>query len=152
MIYLDIALTLIVLIITAYTDAKKRTIPNCLTFPLIPIGIINSMFLYGWSEGLKSQIWLIPLFIICFILFKLHQVGGGDAKLMLGVGSLLGIENSLLLFLFTFLVSWFYAGYMFFKNRKKNGGSLKEKQKIMIPLASMMLIGFIITLCLLFFI
>lgn len=149
MLYLDIILTFILLILTAYSDARKRIIPNYMTLPFIPIGIINSMFLYGWLEGLKSQIWLIPLFIICFILFKLHQIGGGDAKLMLAVGSLLGMENSLPLFLITFVVSWFYCLYQFVKNRKVNGGSLKDKRRIMIPLASMMLIGFIIFLMIL---
>lgn len=144
MLYLDIILTFILLILTAYSDARKRIIPNYMTLPFIPIGIINSMFLYGWLEGLKCQLWLIPLFIICFILFKLHQIGGGDAKLMLTVGSLLGMENSLLLFLITFVVAWFYCLYKFMQKRKNHGGSLKEKQRIMIPLALMMLIGFIL--------
>lgn len=140
--YLDLIISFIALIICAYTDIKKRTIPNSITIPLIPIGFIYSVMLYGIEEGLKSQLWLIPLFVVCFILFKLHQVGGGDAKLMLGIGSLLGIENSLLLFLLTFIVSWFYALYIFLKNRRIKGGSLKEKQKIMIPLAFTMLIAF----------
>ena len=131
MLYLDIILTFILLILTAYSDARKRIIPNYMTLPFIPIGIINSMFLYGWLEGLKCQLWLIPLFIICFILFKLHQIGGGDAKLMLTVGSLLGMENSLLLFLITFVVSWFYCLYKFMQKRKNHGGSLKEKQRMM---------------------
>lgn len=150
MLYLDIILTFILLILTAYSDARKRIIPNYMTLPFIPIGIINSMFLYGYIEGLKCQLWLIPLFIICFILFKLHQIGGGDAKLMLAVGSLLGMENSLLLFLITFVVSWFYCLYKFMQKRKNYGGSLKEKQRIMIPLALMMLIGYILLVSILF--
>lgn len=141
--YLDLVLSFLSLAICAYTDVKKRTIPNSITIPLIPIGFIYSMMIYGVEEGLKSQLWLIPLFVVCFILFKLHQIGGGDAKLMLGIGALLGMGNSLLLFLLTFIVSWFYALYMYLKNRKINGGSLKEKQRIMIPLALTMLIGFI---------
>ena len=150
MIYLDLILTFILLSITAYTDMKKRTIPNSITLPFIPIGIVNTLVLYGFMDGFKSLIWLIPLFLICFILFKIHQIGGGDAKLMLAVGALLGMEYSLLLFLFSFVVSWFYCLYRFMKNRKMNGGSLKDKQRIMIPLASMMLIGYIILLFILF--
>lgn len=150
MLYLDIILTFILLILTAYSDARKRIIPNYMTLPFIPIGIINSLFLYGYIEGLKCQLWLIPLFIICFILFKLHQIGGGDAKLMLAVGSLLGMENSLLLFLITFVVAWFYCLYKFMQKRKNHGGSLKEKQRIMIPLALMMLIGYILLVSILF--
>ena len=145
MIYLDLILTFILLSITAYTDMKKRTIPNSITLPFIPIGIINTLVLYGFMDGFKSLIWLIPLFLICFILFKIHQ-------LMLAVGALLGMENSLLLFLFSFVVSWFYCLYRFMKNRKMNGGSLKDKQRIMIPLASMMLVGYIILLFILFWI
>lgn len=140
--YLDIILTTILLSICSYTDTKHRKIYNWVTLPLIPIGILNTIFLYGYDEGLMECFWLIPAFILCFLLFKLNQIGAGDAKLILSIGALMGLEYTLIILLVSFIIGWFYAAYQFLKKRRENGGSLKERQKIMIPLGSIMLVAF----------
>lgn len=140
--YLDIILTVILLSICAYTDTKHRKIYNWVTLPLIPIGILNTIFLYGFHEGLMDCLWLIPAFILCLIFFKLHQIGAGDAKLVLSIGALMGLEYTLIILLISFILGWFYAAYQFLKRRREIGGSLKERQKIMIPLGSIMLVAF----------
>lgn len=140
--YLDIILTVILLSICAYTDTKHRKIYNWVTLPLIPIGILNTIFLYGFYEGLMDCLWLIPAFILCLIFFKLNQIGAGDAKLVLSIGALMGLEYTLIILLISFILGWFYAAYQFLKRRREIGGSLKEHQKIMIPLGSIMLVAF----------
>lgn len=140
--YLDLVLTTILLSICAYTDTKHRKIYNWVTLPIIPIGILNTILLYGFKEGLMDCLWLIPALILCLIFFKLNQIGAGDAKLVLSIGALMGLEYTLIILLISFILGWFYAAYQFLKRRRENGGSMKERQKIMIPLGSIMLVAF----------
>ena len=138
--YLDIAFTFVLLSICAYTDTKFRKIYNWMTLPFIAIGILNTLLLYGPKEGFMNCLWLIPALILCIILFKLHQIGGGDAKLILSVGALMGLEYTLIILLISFILGWFYSIYQLLRNNKK--GVLKGHQKIMIPLGSIMLVAF----------
>ena len=120
--YLDIAFTFVLLSICAYTDTKFRKIYNWMTLPFIAIGILNTLLLYGPKEGFMNCLWLIPALILCIILFKLHQIGGGDAKLILSVGALMGLEYTLIILLISFILGWFYSIYQLLKkrNNKKN--------------------------------
>lgn len=139
--YLDIILTFILLSICAYTDIKKRKIYNLWTIPLIPIGLFNTLLLYGFSEGLRECLWLIPTFIICLILFKIKQIGAGDAKLILATGSLLGMNYGLSVLGISFVCGWVYIIIKLIKNHE---GNIKEKREITIPLGLMMFLSFII--------
>ena len=87
-------------------------------------------------------LWLLPALILCIILFKLHQIGGGDAKLILSVGALMGLEYTLIILLISFILGWFYSIYQLLKKRNNKKGVLKGHQKIMIPLGSIMLVAF----------
>lgn len=137
--YLDLIFTFVLLSICAYTDTKERKIYNTVTIPMIPIGILNSLFLYGVYDGFVQNFWLIPCFVICYVLYRTHQIGGGDAKLILAVGALMGLEYTLTILFISFIIGWFYALFIFIKNKK---GDLKEKQRIMIPLGSVMMVSF----------
>ena len=140
--YLDIAFTFVLLSICAYTDTKFRKIYNWMTLPFIAIGILNTLLLYGPKEGFMNCLWLIPALILCIILFKLHQIGGGDAKLILSVGALMGLEYTLIILLISFILGWFYSICQLLKKRNNKKGVLKGHQQIMIPLGSIMLVAF----------
>lgn len=140
--YLDIAFTFVLLSICAYTDTKFRKIYNWMTLPFIAVGILNTLLLYGPKEGFMNCLWLIPALILCIILFKLHQIGGGDAKLILSVGALMGLEYTLIILLISFILGWFYSIYQLLKKRNNKKGVLKGHQQIMIPLGSIMLVAF----------
>ena len=80
------------LIIAVITDIKHGKIYNALNFPLIVLGL-----LMHWHEGMVSDA-LYGLgagFIIHYGLWALGVQKGGDAKLMIAVGALLGWEEML---------------------------------------------------------
>lgn len=79
------------LIWAAIGDARTRRIPNVLTVCLAVMGLVQS-FLPTHSVGpLQSMGGLALGFGLTFILFALGALGGGDVKLLAGVGSWVGI-------------------------------------------------------------
>ena len=138
--YIDIILTLVLLITTTYTDIKQRKIDNKITFPITLFGFLNTICLYGFPEVLQELIWVIPVFAIVFILFKLHQIGGGDAKLILAVFACMGWQYSLTFIGISFVFCWIY---IFYKYLKECGGNLKKTLRIDVPFAPMLLCGFL---------
>jgi prepilin peptidase CpaA len=74
----------------AVQDAATRRIPNWLSFSLILSGL-----LHGWtsngSAGLsQSLLGMLSAFGLMLVLYALRAVGGGDVKLLAGVGAWLG--------------------------------------------------------------
>lgn len=93
------------LLIAVITDLREERIYNALTFPLVALGFL--------VHGLAGDLWTPLLgagvaFALHFLLFALNVERGGDAKLMIGVGALLGwepmIESTLWMFLLLFPV------------------------------------------------
>jgi prepilin peptidase CpaA len=90
-----VTLTLVVSI-AAFTDLKWRRIPNWLTLPALPVGVI-AQSVYGdgvWQSlagALAGFLALLPLFLI-------GAGGAGDVKLFAAVGSFVGIGNLLVVF------------------------------------------------------
>ena len=80
---LDLAVRLLLsawLIIIAIWDIRTARIPNWLTFPvMLVIGI--------WQ--LYHQVWIIlPLWILLYLVWRVNIIGGGDAKLLMGLFAL----------------------------------------------------------------
>ena len=101
-----------------------------MTLPFIAIGILNTLLLYGPKEGFMNCLWLIPALILCIILFKLHQIGGGDAKLILSVGALMGLEYTLIILLISFILGWFYSIYQLLKKTNNKKHNKKKKRGV----------------------
>ncbi|MBD3354734.1 hypothetical protein GF361_01975, partial [Candidatus Woesearchaeota archaeon] len=91
---LSIALT--ALIIATITDIKTREVPDWLNFSLIFAGIgirlIYSSLTFDWSYLLYGIIGLFFFVILGYIMFYTAQWGGGDSKLLMGIGALIGIK------------------------------------------------------------
>ena len=112
-----IILALTALIIGSYTDFKIREIADWISFGLVfsalGVRLISSLvtknpfiFVEGlWAAGL--------MFGVSAILFYTGQWGGGDAKLLIGMGAIIGIPlpyfNSLKTILYSNLVLFFFA-------------------------------------------
>lgn len=75
------------LIISGYTDIKERRIPNIISIPFILTGIIINAFI---GEHKLTVIGFGTAFIIGLISWLLGGMGGGDFKLMAGIGAWLG--------------------------------------------------------------
>ena len=102
--------TLAVLVIAAAVyDLRSRRIPNWLTFPALPVGIVLSALLRG-SGGLTGALLGAALaFATYFCLFALRAMGAGDVKLMTAVGAFTGPYNWLIVFVFAAIVGGLLA-------------------------------------------
>jgi Flp pilus assembly protein protease CpaA len=149
-----IIIAFLALAIASYTDIKTLEVPDWLSYSLIAIGVggnlIYSIFYSDFSFILKSLLGLIAAFAIGMLMFYTGQWGGGDSKVLFGLGALLGLEYPLQFGLFPkFLINMLFAGgaygiiwiiAMAIKNKKKLAKSLvkefKEKKAARIRLYS----------------
>jgi len=138
------SLSFIVLLIGSITDLKTREVPDWLNYGLISSGIIlNLLFSAIYSNPsfiINSIIGLLVFFGIAYIMFYAGQWGGGDSKILMGLGAMVGIDvgNIRQQFLLGFFINALFAGavygllwslFLVFKNKKKFG---KEFKRIML--------------------
>ncbi|MBT4539901.1 prepilin peptidase [Candidatus Woesearchaeota archaeon] len=86
---------LIALLIGSFTDLKKREVPDWVNFGLMFIGIGVSL-LFSIISGnyfiiLGSIIGLTLMYALGSLMFYTGQWGGGDSKMLMGLGALIGI-------------------------------------------------------------
>src|SRR3989344_1966378 len=92
--YLLIPLAFICLLIASYTDILEREVPDWLNYGLIFAALgIRAVFAVdqGWSVILSGILGFGVCFLIACFFYYTHQWGGGDGKLLMGMGALLGI-------------------------------------------------------------
>jgi prepilin peptidase CpaA len=89
---MPIRITLSLIVLTAaITDLKWRRIPNWLTIPALPVGLIaQTVYGEGFLQGLLGA---LGGFAALFALFAVGAGGGGDVKLFTVVGSFVGFHN-----------------------------------------------------------
>lgn len=75
----------------AVVDARTRRIPNVLTVSLAVMGLVQSFLPTHTVGPLQSAGGLGLGFGLTFILFALGALGGGDVKLLAGVGAWVGV-------------------------------------------------------------
>src|SRR3954453_18450483 len=81
---------LVLLVWAAAIDLGSRRIPNWLTFSLVIGGIVQSLVFGATTSPGASLLGLLVGFSIPFVLFAMGALGGGDVKLLAGVGAWLG--------------------------------------------------------------
>ncbi len=136
---LFLVIALIVLCIGSYTDIKTREVPDWLNFGLIAIGIgtrlIFSVAMQDWSYILYGLAGFTAFLILAYIMFYSGQWGGGDAKLIMGLGALFGLRFDIYDFSISFIINAFIIGalfavvysiYLVCKNKKKFKEELKK--------------------------
>ena len=120
---------LVALLIGSFTDLKKREVPDWLNYGLIFTGLglsllFSIIYLDFWIL-LSSIIGLAAMFGLGSLMFYTGQWGGGDSKMIMGIGALIGIPISWPLgeimssleqnipFLFGFILYTFIAGAVY---------------------------------------
>jgi prepilin signal peptidase PulO-like enzyme (type II secretory pathway) len=124
-------IVLIALIIASYTDFKIREVPDWLNYGLIFTGaairIILSIVYHDWGYIIEGALGFGLFFLIALAMFYGGQWGGGDAKMVMGLGALIGLQLSWDAFLLAFIINIVIFGsifgllfsvYMVFQNRK----------------------------------
>ena len=90
--------------VAAFTDYRSGKIYNWLTIPALVLGLVLAGA-FGWV-ALGAALQGLGLASLLFIpLFFLRILGGGDVKLMLAMGTVLGFQGTLELTLACFTVA-----------------------------------------------
>lgn len=141
--FITYSLSFIALLIGSITDLKTREVPDWVNYGLIICGVglnlLFSIIYLNSSFFINSIIGLLIFFGIAYIMFYAGQWGGGDSKMLMGLGAIIGIDVSFKTqqFLFGFFINALFIGaiygllwsiFLVFKNKKK---FFKEFNKIL---------------------
>lgn len=106
-----LSICLAALIIGTITDIKTREVPDWLNYGLIFTGfgirLIYSAAASDWWFILYGLAGFGAFFLVSLAMFYAGQWGGGDAKMFMGLGAMLGLNFNENLFLDSFLVGFF---------------------------------------------
>lgn len=84
------------LAIGSVTDMKKREVPDWISYSLIAAGLglrlSYSLLTYNWSYIINGIAGFAIFAVIAYIMFFAGQWGGGDTKIIMGIGAILGID------------------------------------------------------------
>ncbi|MBI4146741.1 prepilin peptidase [Candidatus Woesearchaeota archaeon] len=107
-------IALVVLCIAAYTDLKTLEVPDWLNYAGIIAGmLIHAIFsVQQWNYWpvLSSLIGLGIAFALACLMFYTGQWGGGDAKLLMAMGALVGFEPNKFGIGASFLINLVFIG------------------------------------------
>jgi len=126
------SICLIALVTGSITDIKTREVPDWLNYSLIAAGfalaLIKSIAYWDYLFFVYSLLGFLAFFIIAMAMFYSGQWGGGDSKMIMGLGALIGLNFSFGSFLIAFFVNMLLAGALYgllwslilvFKHKKK---------------------------------
>lgn len=116
------SLMLAVLTVAVATDVRCGKIRNWLTLPVIGIGPVLGLAQGGWQKASPSLAGIGVMVLVAAVLMTFHMVGGGDAKLLVAVGSLLGLPLVTGVLLFTGLAGGVLAMLMLIRKLGPIGG------------------------------
>src|SRR3989338_1413947 len=93
------------LLLGSLTDLKTREVPDLVNFGLLITGFclsfLASLVFWDSSYFISSLLGFALCFLLACIMFYTGQWGGGDAKMLMALGSLLGLPLSFVLSLFS---------------------------------------------------
>jgi Flp pilus assembly protein protease CpaA len=144
MIWLSIIIAFIALVIGSITDIQKREVHDYVSYGLmfisLGISIIYSIVFWDFTVVIQSIMGFIIGLGIAFAMFYMGQWGGGDSKLLMGLGAVFGFnvfplfgQNNL--WLAAFMIMLLFVGafygliwsiYLAIRNRKRFWSRLKE--------------------------
>jgi len=84
------------LIAIAVWDARTARIPNWLTFPVMLAAGVWRLYQQAWI--------ILPIWVLLYVIWRVNIVGGGDAKLLMGLFALFPTYEFAFLFAVVVLV------------------------------------------------
>jgi prepilin peptidase CpaA len=105
-------------LIAGITDLRRRRIPNWLTYTAIPSAILLHWIASGWP-GVKLSLLGTALGLGLLLPFVLiHSLGGGDWKLVGGLGAFFGPQRLMTVLILTLLINGVMALVMVIWKRR----------------------------------
>lgn len=95
--------------VAAFFDITRHRIPNLLTYPSWALGLVLGAYGAGWDGLGNAALGFAAGFVPLLLMFIGGSLGGGDVKLMGGVGALLGFPAALNALISSILVGGFFA-------------------------------------------
>ncbi len=122
--YFLVIVAFIWLVFATFVDLKKREVPDWISYSLVAIGIgsrlIYSLITSDFNYILWGLIGFGVFFAFANLMYYTKQWGGGDSKLLMGLGAMFGNFNIELFyahytlpFIVTILVNIFIAGTVY---------------------------------------
>ncbi|MFM7127729.1 MAG: prepilin peptidase [bacterium] len=109
---IQISMVFVIAFAVAFTDYRSFKIPNRLTFTAMAIGLAWHTF-SPYGHGLTTAMGGIGIgFLSLMPFFLVGGMGGGDVKLMMAIGAVLGAPLTFIIFLASSIVTGFYAIYL----------------------------------------
>lgn len=100
---------LVLVTVAAFLDIRSHRIPNWLTYPSWAVGVLIAGVTLGSTGVTNSIAGFLVAFAPMFLMFLGGSIGGGDVKLMGGVGALLGFPAGLNALISSILIGGFFA-------------------------------------------
>lgn len=114
MLWFVLVICFVIILIGTITDLRSLEVPDWLTHGGIVLGLVLNLTLSLWQWSiwpfLASIIGLAIAFVIACLMFYTGQWGGGDAKLLIALGALIGFEHTPFSFGVSFLVNLIFFG------------------------------------------
>jgi len=88
-------LVLLVLLVASYTDLRTKEVPDWLSYGFIiaALGIRGLFSLQdGWQIIVSGLLGFAGFYLLALLFYYSHQWGGGDSKLLMGMGAALGVS------------------------------------------------------------
>ena len=154
------------LVAAAINDLKKREVPNWVNYGLVVVGLalglLQSAVTADWHFIIFSIAGTAAALALSSLMFYTGQWGGGDSKLLIGMGAALGlsfataapflsISGQFASFLFNLVaVSLFYAiamgSFLAFRNKDKFTAELKKQMESCAALRKFVLVAAVVGL------
>ena len=87
----QVAIAVFIGLTATVEDIVRREIPNWIPITAIAGGIGSAVCMSGWSGLGSSLLGMIAGFLVFLAFYMLGGMGGGDVKLMAGLGAVLGV-------------------------------------------------------------
>src|SRR3989344_3227915 len=114
---MDVLLVTVVLIVLAcasYTDLRTKEVPDWLSYGFI-VAALGIRGIYSFQNGgqiiVSGLLGFAAFYLLALLFYYTHQWGGGDSKLLMGMGAALGISYPFTEVSFTLL--WFFLLLLF---------------------------------------
>lgn len=112
-----VCIALVALIIGSYRDVKTREVPDWLNFSLIFIALgIRAIYAVVGNDYmlfLSGLLGFVAMLVLALIMFYAGQWGGGDSKMLMGMGALIGLDFGFDSMLIAFIVNALMAGAVY---------------------------------------